>query len=118
MAQGQKPHSPTEKDRTLAQTLSGLGVPQNDIAILIGISKPTLHKHYREDLDRGLAEANAKIAGSLFQQATGGNVAAAIFWTKSRMGWREVNVTEISGTIGIKKVERTIVDPNASNPDS
>jgi len=111
MAKGQKPHSPSDKDKNLARTLSGLGVPQNDIAILVGVSKPTLLKYYRDDLDLGLAEANAKVAGSLFQQATGGNVAAAIFWAKARLGWREVNVLEHSGEVQhVGKVQIEIVD--------
>ena len=37
-----------------------------------------------------MAEANVKIAQSLFHMATTGNkVAAAIFWMKARAGWRE-----------------------------
>ncbi len=94
----QAPHEPTEDTLKLARTLSGLGVPQDDIATLIGVSKPTLHKHYREILDKGMAEANAKVAGSLFNQATSGNTAAAIFWMKARAGWSEKVVQEVNGT--------------------
>jgi hypothetical protein len=85
----QQPHKPTDETRKLARSLSGIGVPQDDVCVILGISKPTLHKHYREDLDRGLAEANAKVAESLFKQAIGGNTTAAIFWAKARLGWRE-----------------------------
>ena len=93
----QAPHEPTEDSRKMAKTLSGLGVPQDDIATLIGVSKPTLHKHYREELDKGMAEANAKVAGSLFSQATTGNTSAAIFWMKARAGWTEKIVQETNG---------------------
>lgn len=96
----QKPHEPDDKTRALAKQLSGIGVPQDDICAIIGITKPTLHKYYREELDKGLAEANAKVAGSLYNQAINGNTTAAIFWTKSRMGWRETNVTEHTGKDG------------------
>lgn len=89
MAKGQKPHKPTDETRTLARTLSGLGVPQKDICLLVKCNKETLHKYYRDELDEGMAEANAKVAGSLFQQATQGNTVAAIFWLKVRMGWKE-----------------------------
>lgn len=109
----QAPHEPTDETRKLAKTLSGLGVPQDDIATLIGISKPTLHKHYREELDRGLAEANAKVAGSLFNQATNGNTAAAIFWMKARANWTEKVVSEQTGPNGgpiehVHRIERVI----------
>ena len=93
----QAPHETTDETRTMARTLSGLGVPQDDIATLLGVSKPTLHKHYREELYKGMAEANAKVAQSLFKQATGGNTAAAIFWMKARANWTEKVVQETNG---------------------
>ena len=43
----------------------------------------------RDDLDRGVAEANATVSGYLFASAKAGNVAAQIFWLKSRAHWRE-----------------------------
>lgn len=79
----------------MARTLSGLGVPQDDIGVLLEITKPTLHKYYRNDLDVGLAEANAKVAETLFNQALNGNTAAAIFWAKARMGWSEKTIVEV-----------------------
>ncbi|WP_244408254.1 hypothetical protein [Roseomonas fluvialis] len=70
--------------------MAGFGVPHTDIATFLGIDAKTLRKHFREELDRGTTEANAKVAQSLFQMATQGkNVAAAIFWMKARAGWRE-----------------------------
>jgi hypothetical protein len=100
MARGQKPHTPTEQTRNLVRTLSGIGTPQEDICTLIGISrkqKSTLYKYYRADLDKGMAEANAKISKTLFEMATvDKNVGAAIFWAKARMGWREKHDFEIS----------------------
>jgi hypothetical protein len=42
-----------------------------------------------------MAEANAEVTGSLFNAATtGGNVAAQIFWHKTRMHWREREAAE------------------------
>ena len=96
----QAPHEPTEDSKTMARTLSGLGVPQDDIATLLGVSKPTLHKHYRKELDKGMAEANAKVAQSLFKQATGGNTGAAIFWMKARANWSERVINEHTGANG------------------
>lgn len=90
-------YEPTEERRRLVSALSGFGVPQEDIATHIGIDAKTLRKHYREELDRGMVEANAKVAQSLFRMATqGNNVAAAIFWMKARAGWREKQTVEHS----------------------
>jgi hypothetical protein len=68
---------------------AGLGVPQDDISRFIGCSPKTLRKHFRDELDRGVAEANAQISGCLFQAARGGSVTAQIFWLKTRARWRE-----------------------------
>ena len=69
--------------------LSGVGVPQDEIAKLIGCTAKTLRKHFRRDLDQGAAEANAVVAGYLFQAAKEGNVTAMIFWLKTRARWSD-----------------------------
>ena len=69
--------------------LAGVGVPQDDIARIIGCAPKTLRNRCREDLDRGVAEANATLAGYLFAAAKAGNIAAIIFWHKTRAHWRE-----------------------------
>ena len=69
--------------------LVGLGVSQDDIARIIRCSPKTLRKRCRDDLDCGVAEANALVSGSLFAAAKGGNVVAQIFWLKTRAQWRE-----------------------------
>jgi DNA-binding Lrp family transcriptional regulator len=75
--------------RERVRYLAGLGVPQNDIARLIGCSPKTLRKRFRDELDRGVAEANAVISGSLFAAAKAGNTTAQIFWLKTRAHWCE-----------------------------
>jgi hypothetical protein len=82
-------HEPTEHHRNLVRSLAGIGVPHADIAILVGVTRPTLSKYYREDMEKGMAEANAKVAKTLFERAVSGDLGAAIFWAKARMGWRE-----------------------------
>ena len=43
---------------------------------------------------------------------------AAIFWLKTRAGWKETNVTELSGGEGaeVKGINISFVEPNAK-PD-
>jgi DNA-binding XRE family transcriptional regulator len=89
---GRRPHEPSEATRKQARALAAYGVPQDEIGKVIGVSKPTLEKHYREELDRAALEANAKVAESLFRKATGEGaqaVTAAIFWLKTRASWKE-----------------------------
>ena len=75
--------------REKVRHLAGLGVRQDDIARIVKCSPKTLRKRCRDDLDGGIAEANAIVSGSLFAAAKGGNVVAQIFWLKTRAQWRE-----------------------------
>ena len=78
-----------ETVREKVRHLAGAGVRQDDIARIIGCAAKTLRKRCRDDLDRGVAEANAIVSGSLFAAAKGGNVTAQIFWLKTRAQWRD-----------------------------
>jgi hypothetical protein len=75
--------------REKVRHLAGLDVPQDDIARIVQCSPKTLRKRCRDDLDCGVAEANAIVSGCLFAAAKGGNITAQIFWLKSRARWQE-----------------------------
>lgn len=93
-------HIPTEKERLLVKTSSGLGLPQEQIAALIGITAKTLAKHYHDELVIGKAEACAQVAQSLFNKAQGGDTTAMIWWTKAQMRWSETVKQELTGADG------------------
>jgi len=80
--------------REKVRHLAGLGVSQDDIARIVKCSPKTLRKRCRDDLDCGAAEANAIVSGCLFAAAKGGNIAAQIFWLKSRARWRERDASD------------------------
>src|SRR5438445_10093217 len=79
----------TDAMREKVRYLAGVGVRQDDIAKIVGCAPKTLRKRLRDELDRGVAEANATISGYLFAAAKAGNIAAIIFWLKTRAHWRE-----------------------------
>lgn len=102
---GHPPYVPTQDHRALVETLTGYGIPQDDIAKLIinpttgkPIDGKTLRAYYRHELDVGTTKANAKVAGALFKNAVtpterypGGNPVCQIFWLKTRAGYRTVD---------------------------
>ena len=97
-------HEATAKDRRTVEAMAAAGIQRSEIAGVLGISNPTLRKHYEEQLTTGPAKANAKVAERLFAYATGKNgtsreqLTAAIFWAKTRMGWCEtVRVAQPDG---------------------
>lgn len=95
-----QPHAPTAETRAKVNALASVGTPQEQIALVIGVTKNTLLKYYRKELDTAMVLASAKVAQSLFQQATGGNTSAAIFWLKCRAGWVDKQSIEHTGPNG------------------
>jgi hypothetical protein len=107
-------HKPDPTARRQVEAMAGYGVPEADIAGVIGIDPKTLRKHYRSELDHGHVKANAKVAENLYRKATGDgreSVIAAIFWLKTRAGWKETMVQEHAARDENVVIFRTIVDP-------
>lgn len=96
-------HKPTAATRAQVSSMSGMGARQDEIAAFLGITEKTLRKHYRDELDTATMLVNMKVAKALYGQATAGNVSAAIFWMKTRGGWRET--THLETTQRITHVE-------------
>ena len=112
MSQGIE-HIPTDDTRKLVRNLAAMGTRFVDIAHKLDITDDTLRKHYKPELEDGRIDANAQIANTLFQNAKSGNMTAAIFWLKTRAGWKETQVTELTGEDGgpIKGLEVRFVKP-------
>jgi hypothetical protein len=116
---GRPRHQPDAYQRRQVETLAGYGIPEAEIAGLIGIDPKTLRRYYRQELDHGHTKANAKVAENLFRKATGEgreSVTAAIFWLKTRARWKETTVNEIAGVQGqpleqVHEIRRIIVSP-------
>ena len=92
---------PTPEQRKTVRAMAAFGIPQMEIANVIGVSDRTLRKVFREELDKAATEANAKVAEVCFRMATSGTVpSATFFWLKTRAGWREVSRHEHTGGDG------------------
>ncbi len=97
--------------------LARVGTPHKKIAAFIGCSPRTMYKHYREELDNALVDANAAVAQSLFEKAThpglsAPSVTAAIFWLKCQGRWAEPKAPEADDDDGkaVSEIEWTVVD--------
>ena len=99
---GRRAHKPDPAGRRQVEALAGYGIPEAEIAGVVGIDAKTLRKHYRHELDHGHTKANSRVAESLYRKALGDgaqSVTAAIFWLKTRAGWKETWVQENTGEI-------------------
>jgi hypothetical protein len=112
---GRKPFEPTEKERKQVESMSGFGVPIDQIASLVrdGISVDTLTKYFEKELINGKAKANSQVGQTLFQKATSGDTTAAIWWSKTQMRWKETQQHELTGADGapleFAKIERVVI---------
>ena len=106
---------PTNDERKQVEALSGYGLPQDQIAILIrgGIALETLREYFATELISGKAKANGQIGKTLFQKAMSGDTAAMIWWSKAQMRWAETQKHEHTGADGgeivVQKIERVVV---------
>jgi hypothetical protein len=107
-------HKPTEEFRKMVESTSGLGLPHEQIGILVGIDDKTLRKYYRHELDMGKAKANGQIAKTLYSKAVGGDTTSLIWWTKSQMRWSETVKNELTGADGeaLQGIQVTFVKPS------
>ena len=99
----------TDAVREKVRHLAGLGVRQDDIARIVRCSPKTLRKRCRDDLNCGVAEANAIVSGCLFAAAKGGNITAQIFWLKSRGRWRECDASDHRAADGHAEANAPVV---------
>ena len=114
---GRRAHQPDQGTRRQVEAMAGFGVPESDIAGVLGIDPKTLRRHYRDELKHGHVKANARVAESLCRKATSDgaqSVTAAIFWLKTRAGWKETVVNELAARDQEPVlIVRTICDPQA-----
>ena len=86
---------------------------EEQIALALGVSYSTFRRRKAEDeqieqaLKRGRAKADIFVGGKLMELIKKGNVAATIFYMKSRCGWRESGNLEITGA---QPVQITVVN--------
>ncbi len=104
---GRPPHEPTKESRLTVAVMIAGGIEQAHIAAGLGLSRPTLRKHYRNEIKSGGARANGNVVAALYKQAIGGNVKAQIHWTERRMGWTETSTVENVGKDG-KPIEQIV----------
>jgi hypothetical protein len=105
-----RPHEITDNNRRIAEQMSGLGLPHEQIGAIIGIDDKTLRKYYTPELRIGKAKASSNVAKTLYEKAVAGDTTACIWWTKAQMSWCEKTKTEHSGTVGFSDMTTEEID--------
>lgn len=77
--------------RNFVEIAAGSGLAPEDIGLLLvpPIDAETVKRTYALELEMGPAKANLETVQVLRAGVRKGNMTAAIYWTKARMGWTE-----------------------------
>jgi DNA-binding NarL/FixJ family response regulator len=84
----------SSRDKQLVRALSACGSSEEEIAKVLGVKPSVVRKYFREEMELGGMQANAKVLGSIFKAATqDNNMTAAIFWAKTQGSARQKRST-------------------------
>jgi DNA-binding CsgD family transcriptional regulator len=86
---GQPAFVPTPNQRETVKVMVAAGIQQLHIAVLLGISRPTLRKHFRHEIDLGTAQITPVVLAAHLKLIEAGDMRAIEWWEKARMGWTE-----------------------------
>ena len=105
----------TEEHRKVVESMTRFGIPQDDIALVIGITAKTMRKHYREELDTSKAKAIDEVANILFKKCTvDQDTTSILFYLKTQGRWSETikNETRFTDVDGkdLHAKDKKIVD--------
>jgi hypothetical protein len=96
---GRPEHKPDKRTRELVSALALNGVAQDRVAMHVGISEPSLRKHYRQELDLATESVCARVAKNLVRIASTGSGNAAVQACKyvlgAKAGWRDIGRLEV-----------------------
>lgn len=104
----------TKADLEKVERMAGLGLTENMIAKILGISKSTLHRRKRDSeafaaaLEAGQARAQYQVSEALFNKALSGDLGSIVWWEKTRAGRtdRQTVVVEEPPTLEIVELDR------------
>lgn len=101
MADPTKKRLLTEDEIRRISFYSGMGLSVTKMSALIGISKATFERRYKdqpelvEALLKGRAQAESAVTKSCYDQAVSGrSPTMTIFWLKCRAGWKEAEFSD------------------------
>ena len=81
---------PKDDHRRIVKIMAGFGIPQEQIALALEISKPTLLKHFKRELQISAAQVHAQLAGNLLRLSNGSDgtaLKATLEGLRMRFGW-------------------------------
>ena len=104
---GRPPWVPTSEQREQVKTLAGRGVPEVNIAVLMGVAKHTLRKHCKAEIEAGRALAVSNVLGAVYKAALAGEFKQQQLYLANTIGWTSSHKVELSGSLKVsERLER------------
>jgi hypothetical protein len=105
---------PTSDQRNQVKIMVGLGIPQDKICLTIinpetgkPLSKPTLERSFKREIEIGATEMHTLVGNMIVNTILGrkpaigepikndqSRITAAIFYAKTKMGWKDTTILE------------------------
>ncbi|WP_298618631.1 hypothetical protein [uncultured Zoogloea sp.] len=117
---GRPKHRVTREKRKDVSALRAAGLSRDDIALVLGVSKPTLAKYYFAELNEGVAQERARALLWLRASAEGGNVSAQKAWIRVLADGQGAPAVprEIDPDLELGKKEKALRDAKAADQGS
>lgn len=119
------PHVATKETRDKVRLWAQVGTEKHVIAHEIGISVQQLTYHYGWELEEAEANAIANVAATVYAKALKGDLAAAMFFLKSRgkhLGWTdkaaEVNISVTAGSDTVRDITAALMSYKIAHPST
>lgn len=98
-----------EEQGAVVCILVASGIPDKTIARMLKMDIRSLRKNFSAELEDGGFEATGRVAQVVFNAAINGNLTSAMFWLKSKGGFKESAELDIAVTAGrdLSDVERS-----------
>jgi hypothetical protein len=103
---GGSKYQPSDQERRLVATMAGVGLSQDSICSVLEITVPTLHRHFRKELDVSYIKLKARMRARLVAKAESGDTLALIFINKV-FGWNERAIVQDGGSAEVDPTNLT-----------
>jgi len=100
-------------DPDLVEQMAGIQCTMEEMASILGCSVDTLERNFADAIKKGRDNGRAALRRLQWQGAKAGNPTMLIWLGKQILGQTDKTIQEHTGEIGIKRIERVIVDPKA-----
>lgn len=102
---GRPPFEPSDDHRAAVRVMKAGGFTNEDIRMVIlddgqPLAMKTFTKHFALELKTGAQRTHAVVIGQLMKKIKAGDTASIIFYLKTRMGWSDKQLVEITGKDG------------------